>query len=173
MSEPAWVPLGAAPAGPQTIFPIDFRNPSVASFPGNVYPGVNALTVWEEWAWNFIDSGWGYLYGIVRIPESAVVVTPKILLELAAANAGNAQVHVAWERIAAGASLNFAGFDASNSVAVTLAAGRARYAHSVAMTAAPPAAGDLIVVQIGRDGGNAADTLVGPLELLSGYLSLV
>jgi hypothetical protein len=131
-------------------------------------------TLWETWAWQFIDSGWGALYGVCRIPENIVAPTSaKLILECMSVNGGNWRANHAVKRVSAGAALNFATWDQVFAVTQTITAGRVRqtYQHDL-VGAGLPVAGDYLAIFIGREGAHAADTLAGNLELLSGFVSV-
>jgi hypothetical protein len=171
MSEPAWVPIGAA-SSPQTFFAIDFRNPQVGANAGNVYPAVNALTTYESWVWAFRQDVLGILYGIVRIPETASFTNAEVDLEFCANGTGAVQMYVYLNAIADGESLNPAAWQTYTGNFFTMPAGRVR--KKAAFPTAPGilAPGDLVVVGIVHDGVAVQDTLAVPTELLSGYLVL-
>jgi hypothetical protein len=169
------VPSGQLPVsgGGATQFPIDFRNPNAAASPGGAFPGIVVGTVWEEWAWHFIDSGFGLLYGIVRVPEDAVLTAPKLKFEFTGAAAGNAAIGADFARLVAGSSLNPATFTQQFTATVTLAAGRQLTRQTWNITGGNVVAGDLLIARFYRDGANAADTMVGDLALLGGWFSTV
>jgi hypothetical protein len=171
MSEPVWVPLGTA-GTPKAVYPIDFRNPQVASNAGNCYPLVSSLTGWEEWAWGFSATATGYVFGVFRLPENVPnPATATMKFDLASAGAGNAVIFATLKGIADGETLNIASWDWSSQVTVPLVA-RTRKIHAVAGVTIPAilAPGDFCVAAFARLGADAADTLASPLELLYGAL---
>lgn len=169
------VPAAQLPVtgGGATQFPIDFRNPNVAASPGGAFPGIVVGTVWEEWGWHFIDSGFGLIYGVVRVPEDATPTAPRFKFEFTGAAAGNASLGCDLLRLVAGSALNAGTFTQQFTVTQAISAGRllTRWAPTITLTNV--VAGDLMVVRFYRDGANAADTMVGDLSLLGGWLSLV
>ena len=171
MSEPAWVPIGAAQPAAQVFYPIDWRNPNSVALAGNTWPTVQVLSSQELWMWQFRQDVNGALYGVVRIPNSAVVVAPKVYLELGATAAGTTRMHVRATAVSDGETLDFASQDQTVIADVVLAAGRVRKSQVYTLTGIAP--GDLVLVSLLHEGTHANDTLAVPTELYGGYLSLV
>lgn len=167
-----WEQVGGGGGAAATQHAIDFRNPNLASTPGNLTPAVNALTGWEAWAWSFRQDVLGQLYGIARLPADAVLTSPKLVLELAASAAGNTVIDVYVHGVADGESLAISSWDfTSLNNVVTLATSRARKKVEIAVTGL--AVSDLVVVQVAHNGVHASDTLAAATELYGGWLSTV
>jgi len=174
MSEPVWVPMGASPLPNKAVYPIDFRNPSVGSFPGNAYPLVLGRTSFEEWAWAFIATATGVVYGYFRVPENAPDGTAKLKFDLASAGAGPVNVTAYLTGIADGETMNFAAWSWGPwTENVTLAANARKVWATTGFTvgaAGTLSAGDLVVVRFARNGADAGDTNASVLELLYGAM---
>lgn len=171
-------PGAPAPSTGTVRLPITILTPQVSANQGNAYFTVAALTAWDAGHWELVNGASGNLYGIVHVPNN-LNATPNAALYLTlAANvvSGAARLQVFEASVPAGGSLNPGALsaEAAQTVAVPGAARqrldvRFPTAGNLAVT---PAANDVLIVRIFRDGSNAADTLATPVELYEATLQV-
>jgi hypothetical protein len=171
-------PLGAQwetpVAGGAKAFPFSLRNANVVGLPGNAYPMISTLTLWEAWAWGFSATASGVVYGVLRLPANVAAGGATLQFEIAALNAGDVRFQVELAGVADGGTLNFATWDYGPFQAtVTLAARARKLVTSTAVTIGTHISpGELVVVKIARLGADAADTNTSPMELYAADLVL-
>lgn len=191
MSEPYWVPLGAGvgpagqqgPTGPQgpqgapgaaaifPMIPIDLRNPNLAVGAGSAFPNIVTLTAYERWHWEFIATGDAKVWGVFEIPPASTPTVQEIILELTtAAVAGNQRFNVKTKRIADGDSTNPASLVGITAQDIaTPATARARKKVTFVQAGETWLAGDIVLVEIHREGAHANDTCTGNTELIYAF----
>lgn len=169
---------GAAPSTGTVRLPITWLTPQVSANQGNAYFTVAALTAWDAGHWELVNGASGNLYGIVHVPNN-LGATPNAAIYLTlAANAvtGAVRLQVLEASVPAGSSLNPAALTAETLITTTVP-GTARQRFDVRYPATgnlavTPAANDVLIVRLFRDGGNAGDTLAAPVELYEATLQV-
>jgi hypothetical protein len=166
---------------PTILVPIDLRNPRVSSLAGNAYWRVAPFTAYDSGHWEFLNGVDGKIYGAVTVPQD-VTLTPnaKIVLIVCANNiSGNVVLQVSTKPIAPLDVLDPPALTAESAQTIAMPnVARARQdvvfppSGSLADTCAEACPLQLLIVEIYRNGMNAADNLPVPLELHAAYLQV-
>ncbi len=151
--------------------PIRIRNPDDT---GNAFFNVTGLTDWDAGFWEFVNDVDGKVFGVVQVPSN-ITASPsaKIILSIGAnATAGVTRLNVGTKDVADGESMNPAALVDETAQNVTVP-GTARLRKDVTFTLTnPPAADDILIVEIFHDGDDVADTLAVNTELYDAYLEV-
>lgn len=151
--------------------PIDLRNPRVSSLQGNVFFTVLALTNYDAGHWEFVKDVDGKAYGVVPVPGD-LNATPAAAIVLTTAY--NATTGVSrWSvksKDPADAETLDATFTSETAQDITVP-GTAYLRKDVTFTLTnPPAANDLLLVEIFHEGAHANDTVAVNSLLMGAYL---
>ncbi len=159
--------------------PVTLLTPQESVNQGNAYFTVAALTAYDAGHWELINGATGNLFGLVHVPNNLNATPNAALLVTCAANAtsGNVRLQVKEASVAAGASLNPASLTAETLQTITVPATAyqrfdVRFPATSGNLAITPAANNVLLVQISRDGGNAGDTLTVPLWVVEATLQV-
>lgn len=139
--------------------------PRTQSLPGNSWPTQYQLSNSDRGAIAFKNGVDGKFYYKINVPSN-IAVTPNLGIVVRAwttVNAGNVVLNVAGGQYAAGASVD-PSLTASGAATVTVP-GTAKQAFDTTFTTSLPApvADDTYIVELFRNGANAADTLAALL----------
>ena len=148
------------------LIEISLRSPQQATGAGNVFPNIVALTAYEKWHWEFANAD-GKIWGQFEIPSNAVISAQEIILDLTfSVITGNVRFNVKTKRVADGESMNPASLVAITSQDITVP-GTARNRKKVTFVQAGETwlPGDIVLVEIMREGAHANDTHTGNAEL--------
>lgn len=140
--------------------PVDMRNPRVATLAGNTFWSVLGLTNWDAGHWEFGKDVDGKVYGLVGVPKN-LAGTPAASIRLVTAynaTTGVARWSVSTKDPADGETLNVA-LTAETAQDITVP-GTAYLRKDVAFTLTnPPAADDVLVVEVFHEGAHTNDTV--------------
>ena len=174
MSEPVWVPLGAAPAAlaSKDLRPIQLSTPHSTTLAGNAFWGVTAFTDSDIGRWEFLKDVDGMVTGICAIPPSlATSPAPKIRLALTASIGGGvSRMEVATRKIADATHFGTA-LLLEPAVDVALnAVANVQKVVEVPLTQEVMTPGGILVVRIAHRGAHANDTATGNTLLFGAWL---
>lgn len=158
--------------------PITLLTPQESSNQGNSYFTVAGLTAYDAGHWELKNGASGNVYGLVHVPHNLSATPNAGLILTCAANAttGNVMLQVKEGSISAGASFNPASLTAETEQTITVPATAYQRFDVTFPTSGnlgvTPAADDVLLVQVFRDGGNANDTLAVALWLVEATLRI-
>lgn len=159
--------------------PITLLTPQESANQGNSYFTVTGLTAYDAGHWELVNGKSGSLFGIVHVPHNLNATPNASITVTCAANAttGNVMLQVKEQNIAAGASFNPASLTAETEQTITVPATAyqrfdVRFPATSGNLQVTPAADDVLIVQIFRDGGNASDTLAVALWVVEATLQV-
>lgn len=151
--------------------PLNLSNPQVASNAGNSFFSVLGLTNYDAGHWEFLKDVDGKAFGYCAVPHN-LAGTPNASIRLVTAynaTSGVSRWSVSTKDPADGETVNVS-FTAETAQDITVP-GTAYLRKDVSFTLTnPPAADDLLVVQIFHEGAHANDTVAVNSLLLAAFL---
>jgi hypothetical protein len=146
---------------------IDLRNPST-----NVYFVGDPFSGFTLGLWRMLPSVASTIFGTVLLPDTFTEVAIRLVLSSSTAATGDVRMGVSTMSLSDGDSPGGTMVaETSQTISVT---GNVLFARFPATggIGSSPVAGDILVVQIGRDGTNGADTLAVDLRLWGAWLEV-
>lgn len=163
---------GAASGNMLTRLPINLQNPAISGADaGNAFPQVLVLSGGDFGGWAMVKSLESIIYGLVAIPTSYKSGATVRLKFGAQASTGTVRLQVGSARKADGAVYDPMAFTTETAQNIAIAAIKTVVQASFTLTSAP-AQGELLLLEIIRQGNNAADTLADTLYLLGAWIDV-
>lgn len=157
--------LEVAAAGATSV--IDLRNPSVGAF-----FVAEALTNFTIGRWQMNDAVTSRITGVVRVPDSFNELAVVLMLASSTTGTGDVRMQVNTRSIGVGGAIDGTiTAETAQTIAVTALMSQARFPTSGGL-ASSPAAGEMLVVQINRIGGDGADSLTVDLVVYGAWLEV-